>query len=388
MATAAQQQFFSPDAGWWDRYIAPAPPRQSSYAWHVSPVVDVAAYHFSWAWILVPMLFAAPDTFYLFIYALMMGANFAHRHFGLPYAYLDRDVRQTYWQQLTWFPLACIVMLAATPLLLSGADAGPIGSPAVGTIVVLALLWNLWHTYMQKFGILRLYSAKDPISAELKTPAWIDKYFLFCWFPRYFSYVGPANKDLILANTDHLSRVASVTIAYLEQYEYWLVGPSAIIAAGGVGLWLWWEWRGHRFRNRARLSAAAGTLLISTAPLWANPIKVVIAFAFSHAVEYMVFVWAFQRRRYYQPQPVPSVMQRLLAYPKSWYIALIVIFAGAGTIEALWGSKLIPGPRPLAFLGMTGASWFFYYAVYESMVHFHLDGFLWKMRRPEVRENI
>jgi hypothetical protein len=390
MATVAQQgNFFTANAGWWSRYVAPTPPGQSSHAWHVSPVIDAAAYHFSWAWVLVPMLFAAPDSSYvLIIYALMMGANLAHRHYGLPYAYLDREVRQTYRRQLTWFPLACVVMLATTPLLLRSTAAGPIGAHAVVTVIALALLWNLWHTYMQKFGILRLYSAKDPAPVAVKTPAWIDKYFLLCWFPLYFSYVGPANKDLILANTEHLNRVGSIAIAFLERYEYWLVGPSALIAAGGVGLWLWWEWRSSRLRNRARLSAAAGTLLISTAALWANPAEAVVAFAFSHAVEYMVFVWAFQRRRYYLARPVPSVMKRLLGYPKTWYVAFTAIFFAAGTIQALWGTSIIPAPNPIAFLGMTGASWFFYYAVYESLVHFYMDGFLWKMRRPEVRENI
>ncbi len=46
------------------------------------------------------------------------------------------------------------------------------------------------------------------------------------------------------------------------------------------------------------------------------------------------------------------------------------------------------GARPLEFFGITGAMWFFYYAVYESLVHFYMDGFLWKMRSPAVRENI
>ena len=334
------------------------------------------------------MLFDASNNFYVLIYALMMGANLAHRHFGLPYAYLDRDVLQAHRCQLTWFPLACLVMLAATPLLVSGKVFGPFAAHGVMTVVVLALLWNLWHTYMQKFGILRLYSAKDPAPLELKTPAWVDKYFLFCWFPLYFSYVGPANRDLLLANTEHLNRVGTVTIDFLERYEYWLVGPSALIAAGGVLLWFWYEWRSARFHNRARLSAAVGTLLISAAALWINPIKVVIAFAFSHAVEYMVFVWAFQRRRYYHARPPLSLMQRLLSYPKTWYFAFIATFALAGTTEALWGANLIPGPSQIAFLGMTGASWYFYYAVYESLIHFRMDGFLWKMRSPEVRENI
>ena len=34
-----------------------------------------------------------------------------------------------------------------------------------------------------------------------------------------------------------------------------------------------------------------------------DPVRAFLAFSFSHAVEYMVFVWAFQRRRYAAPLP-------------------------------------------------------------------------------------
>ncbi len=377
--------------GIWERYVRPRHPGQPSPEWHVSPAIDIAAYHFSWVWALVPMLvvsalFSDPDGAVLYIYAVVMGANLAHRHFGLPYAYLDAGVFRTFETQLTWFPSICILLLAATPLLLL--SAGSIGGQLAGAMVLFSLLWNFWHTYMQKFGILRLYRAKEPAAVQTKSPAWVDKYFLLCWIPLYFSYLGPKYKDLILANASDLQDSLTAIIAFMQRYESWLVLPSVLIAAGGVCLWLQHEWRANRFRNRARLSAASGTLLISTALFWANPVEAFIAFAFSHAVEYMVFVWAFQRRLYYRPQPQPSLMQRLLHYPRAWYITFTALFVAAGIAQILWGQAIMKGVRPIEFFGMTGAMWFFYYAVYESLVHFYMDGFLWKMRRPAVRENI
>jgi len=376
--------------GIWERYVRPPHPGQTSHQWHVSPVIDIAAYHFSWVWVLVPMLivsalFTNPDGPVLYLYAMVMGANLAHRHFGLPYAYFDDGVFRTFEKQLTWFPSICILLLAATPLLLS---VGSIAAQAVGAVVFFSLLWNFWHVYMQKFGILRLYRAKDPSPMQRKTPAWVDKYFLLCWIPLYFSYLGPKNKDLLLANAGEVKNSLSVIVSFMEKFEYWLVLPSALVAAGGVGLWLWHEWHAHRFQNRARLSAGGGTLLLSTALFWANPVEAYIAFGFSHAVEYMVFVWAFQRRLYYRPRPEPSLMQRLIHYPRAWYIGFTSIFVAAGIVQILWGQAFMKGARPVEFFGITGAMWVFYYAVYESLVHFHMDGFLWKMRRPAVRENI
>jgi hypothetical protein len=155
-----------------------------------------------------------------------------------------------------------------------------------------------------------------------------------------------------------------------------------------VGVWIWHDWRAHRFRNPARLSAAAGMLLLSTALFWTDPVKAYIAFGFSHAVEYMVFVWAFQRRRYYRPQAEPSLMQKLLRRPVAWYTVFIVLFAGAAILETLWGRSILKETKTITLFGMTGDNWFFYYAVYQSLIHFNMDGFLWKMRKAEVRDNI
>ncbi len=383
MAASASATTLTADAheGFWKRYVAPPDPSRPSRVWHTSPAIDMAAYHFSWVWLLIPFLFGNSDDLAFYVYAVMMGANLAHRHYGLPYAYLDDGVFSRFKTQLTWFPLLCILLLAATPLLLI--RHGSFLSKAVGAIVFFSVVWNIWHTYMQKFGILRLYLAKEPAAAA-KTPGWVDKYFLLCWIPLYFSYLGPTYKDVILDRGSDIAPAMSVIIAFMEKYETLLVVPSLLIAAGGVGAWLWHEWRTHRMRNRARLSAASGTLLISTALFWTDPVNAFIAFAFSHAVEYMVFVWAFQRRFYNRPQPAPSLMQQLLHRPRAWYVGFTGFFLIAGFVQVLWGEKLFPDVKPIAFLGLTGMQWYFYYAVYESLIHFHMDGFLWKMRRPEV----
>lgn len=371
-APFAQSDFFT-------RYVAPPDPAHPNPVWNISPAIDMVAYHFSWAWILVPSLFASSENANLYFLAIVLGVTLAHRHYGLPYAYLDDSVFHRYRRQLTWFPLACLALLAATPLLLIGEDEGSSLSKVAGAMVFLAVVWNVWHTYLQKFGIMRLYLAKEPADHP-KTPGWVDKYFLFCWIPLFFSYLGPTYKSVILDRGADVGPALSLIIEFMEKYETLLVVPSILVAAGGIGLWLWWEWRTQRFRNRARLSAALGTTLASTALFWADPVKAFIAFGFSHAVEYMVFVWGFQRRFYNQPRQHPSLMQQLLKFPRAWYVSFTAILIVLGSLQALYIDDL----NEIPFAWMTVGRWYFYYTVYESLVHFYMDGFLWKMRRPEV----
>ena len=375
----------------WDRYVRPAPVDRPNPRWHVSPVIDMAAYHWSWVWLLVPMLFAGPDHTqdYLFLFAIMMGFNFAHRHYGLPYAYLDGDVFHAYRKKLTWFPLFCVLLLLVTPALLNASVGGTMGRQIVGAVVFVSLLWTYWHTLMQKYGILRLYMAKDPAPKERKTPGWVDRYFILCWFPLYFSYLAPKYQQLIFDNGPSVRPYTRIIIGFMERHEAFFVVPSALVAAVAIALWIWHDWRAHGLANRARLSAAAGTLVLSTALFWTDPIKAYIAFAFSHAVEYIVFVWAYQRRFYRAPRPQPSLLQRLLSrHARLWYAGFTAAFITMGMLATLWGRSVFVTARPVVFLGLTGTQWFFYYAVYESLIHFYMDGFLWKMRRAEVRANI
>ena len=256
-ALAQTVEITSAQPGLWERLVRPPHPDHSNPYWHVSPVIDIAAYHFSWAWVLIPMLMASRESTLFGIYAFVMGANLAHRHYGLPYAYFDRGVFRMFERKLTFFPQFCILLLAATPLLLSH-RAGWIGTGAVGAMVFFSLLWNFWHVYMQKFGIMRLYQAKVPASARQQAPSFIDKYFILCWIPLYLSYLVPKYKDLILANGPNVAGPVSAIIGFMEKYERWLVLPTAAFAAGGVGLWIWWEWRAHRLNDGENLMADAG----------------------------------------------------------------------------------------------------------------------------------
>ena len=417
--------------------------------WHTSPAVDVAAYAFSWAWVLVPLLLAGDQTEdYLFIYLLVLGATGIHRHFGLPYVYLDGQVRRAYPLRFTLFPAVLFVAWVASPWLsrqdlvvsvpdiIAGTaliallllvlrrdgtphairgrsialtlipaaiavlaidltfptreDAGGLGGvpirPLLDGVALFAGVWNVWHVYMQKYGIFRMYSAKS--AAKEKVPGAVDRFFVLSWLPLYFAWIGPHYKDTALDQLGGEDGILARLIDVLVVIEPVAVPVGFATVALAMVLWVRAEWRSSRLRSAPRLTMALGTTALAASFLLFDPIKVYLAFGFSHAVEYMVFVWAFQRKRYGTKLPHDPLLGRVLRWPWLAYggFALVVgaVFLGA----KFYGTYLFPGSEQPEVLGAKPVEWARYWGIYQSMVHFYFDGFLWKMRLPSVRASL
>lgn len=495
-------------------------PDEKVVDWHVSPLVDLSAYSLSWVWVLVPVLLLGPTRVdYLFWYLLTIGLTDLHRHFGLPYVYLDSDVRRRYPARFWLFPAVLLLLWLATPyldhsslelsipgvfalgglllLLLQilrrdgGEAAVPVGTlvrvlglsmgsaavlhvwcgafqlgfdsawwwlaaalfastwfdwqrgrapkPADGpspsgevaiategapaftvsmgilaligaalllgrwmpttvhvwhvlaVVGVFAALWNFWHVYMQKYGIMRMYSAKarGRLGGEIaEAPGWSDRALVLCWLPLYFAYLGPLYREIAVDYFEDAKAVLPGFIDLLEQAMPVTIPLGLALVLIVHGLWLRNEWRANRLRSAPRLLMAAGTSGLATCFFLFDPVKVYLAFAFSHAVEYCVFVWAFQRKRYQKPLAHDPVLGRLLRRPLLFYLGMVAVFFVAFLLLKYWGRFIVPeAPRPELF-GYRIAYWMGFWGVYQSMAHFYFDGFLWKMRLPSVRANI
>ncbi len=466
--------------------------------WHVSPVVDVLAYHFSWLWILVPLLIigheGAPGWFA--VWAVGMTLGFTHRHFTMPYVYLDRQVFLQHWPRFVVVPAWLFAGFLATPLgwswkvpagffgpadalafaamvfagvhawwldrhghsfsrpaLLAGAllpfvplIGALIGAPAHAAVVALVLVgsvaavatqsrdalrghaatvgvallaaiglasmavtapahaafpfklvisavavfsgaWNVWHVYMQKFGILRMYAAKSQVPPEKRPPPWVDRLFVFGWVPLYFVVLSEVAKPLLAkhyaSTKPWLFPLADVMIAGKPV----LLPLGLLLAAASMAIWVFHEYRSYGLTNRARVSMALGTTGLNASFLFVPPVLAYMAYGVSHALEYMVFVWAFQRKRYAAPLAHDPLLGRLLQHPWLAYGALLGIVGGLG----FWldfGDDVGLAPKPFVILGTKAGSWLFYWTIWHSMAHFYFDGFLWKMRLPQVRQSL
>ncbi len=350
-------------------------------AWHVHPAVDSLAYHWSWVPPLAVLLTVGrgqPE--YLPVLLVVLAIGFSHRHLTLPYVYLDRQVFRAHPWRFTVLPLGLLFLFLASPWLAR--------TSVFGAVVVVAALWNLWHVLMQKYGILRMYLAKSGLPDERRTPGWADRALILGWLPLYVAYLGPRYRGVILdelgAGAAHLAPVLDA----LGRAQGWLVPLTAVGLLAAMLAFVVSEWRGPRFGVRPRLLMALGTTLLSASMLVCDPVQVYLAYGFSHAVEYTVFVWSFQRRRYGRELPHRPLLQRLLAWPLAYYATLVVGLGALYLLLRFWGVHVFAGQPAPTLGGASTRQWMFYWAVCQSMMHFYFDGFLWKLRLPALRADL
>lgn len=349
--------------------------------WHVSAAVDLTAYAFSWVFVLVPLSLFSAREHQVAMLLLVVGLTFAHRHYTLPYVYLDREIFERHPKRFTWFPFVAFVGFLVSPALWNTK-----GRLVVAAVVFAAGTWNVWHVYMQKFGLLRLYAAKSGSSVLISR--WVDRLLLFCWLPLYLVWLGPSYRDQLERNFPTVRDVALPLVDALAALRSALLVPAAAFVLVGLGVFLYSEWRSTGLRNLPRLAMACGTSALSASFLVFNPVHVFMAFAFSHAVEYMVFVWAYQRKRYGEALPHAPLLGRVLQHPLLAYGGFTLGITLPYLVARFYGYLIFPDATNPTFLGATVERWAFYWSVFQSLLHFYYDGFLWKMRLPSVHAHI
>jgi len=473
--------------------------------WHVAPWIDSAGYGWSWLWLLVPLLAVGSERGdYLAGYILVLVLSDVHRHYGLPYVYLDGAVRRRYpirfglfaavllgafvvtplWvQQRVWlqplalFPgLAWIVVLVRVlraegsrrpdsardvalaaaaglgmPLLVWESGAAPATLPwlwlataflaAVGldlrarshgpgrrfvsalvvaaialaalpasqalaetlprgrlrfaqvfdAIAVFAGIWNFWHVYAQKYGILRMYDAKGEATGPdpaARVPGFVDRWLVFAFLPVYVFGLGPSVQEQAYRQFRQARGFLPALGDFLEAVQPVALPLAVAFLAGALTCYALHEWRVHHFRHPARNSMALGTVVLGASFLVVDPVKAYLAFAFSHAIEYMVFVWAFQRRRYRAPLRHDPPIGRILRHPAWFYGLFTGVLAGVVLYLGYFGGSIFSEYDRPRILGISGGRWILAWTVYQSLMHFYYDGFLWKMRDDRLTADL
>jgi len=290
--------------------------------------------------------------------------------------------RRTHWL----FPVAALFVALATSALPRAALQLPSRAPA-SLLILTFTVWQTYHVLMQKYGIFRIYSAKSGQAA--KVPGWVDRSFVLSVVPAYLIWAGSSQLGELEANLlrsgEDVARVLVPPLSFLGRHLPIFLGIAGAFAGFCIGAFLYHEWRVHRLRNAPRLVFAAGTLGLYAVLFPLGLLGSYVVFACSHAVEYIVFIWAFQRRRYGTAELRAQVLSKLLRRPLAFYLGFTALVVG-GIVFARYGAQ-IPVLSSLSgdVFGYSPLEWLGWYTLYQGVLHFYYDGFLWKLRKPSLR---
>ena len=283
--------------------------------------------------------------------------------------------------------LIALVAVSAAARVLAPGLLVPV-SLLVNGIFVAYIGWLLHHGMSQKYGILRIYSSKS--GHETKVPGWVDRFVAWSWIPMLLVWTAGASPEMLRAYLDNQSLGASNVISPLmrltERHFVAALLVASLPIVGGLATFGYYEWKLHRLQNVPRLGYVAGTSLLYASIFVIGPAGAYVAFAASHSIEYMTFILAFQRRRYGRSDGSAPVLEHVTRHPLVYFgtgvAGLLALFV-VGRYVLGYGVAQVP----YAF-GYPIPLWVYWYSILQAMIHFYYDGFLWKLRRPELARSI
>lgn len=363
--------------------------RTSAKIWLRSPTWDLALVAFCWLpflfWVVfelgiggsktperVPKGVMSPLAQATFV---ALGASYVHRHLTFILVYGDPKTFDTHRRAFTLAPL---IVFGALGLLINIQGEARIEIPGLGFKMrpwFLALMitgaWNMWHTLMQRHGLARIYAAKLGRGLQERAHARRDLALLFgaglltaCLTLRF--------RGDTMGGVRNARRMRK-TLGPLVEGDAGLV---LLLAASFLFAWLVFRWARAEFdapiplRERtARLTFWASTFaLLACFVVW-GPIVGYLVFGTAHALEYIAFFHHFGGARF-RGDHEPSVASRLLARPMYTAPPMIVAFA-----FLYWATR-----------DVSRTETYLVYYTGTSLLHFLYDGWIWKVRRPEVAQ--
>ncbi|MCI0454646.1 MAG: hypothetical protein L0Y68_06595 [Candidatus Dadabacteria bacterium] len=319
---------------------------QVQKSWIKNPAADLSFFDFGWILVLLPLVIFKDHLSIIILSVLIV--SYIHRHYTFALVYGDKEEFQKRKQIYIFLPI-----IAALATILS------LYFDAFKVLLVAAVLWNMYHTITQKYGIARIYSRKAGYGE-----AWIDKGLIYSWFAFLFFALVEREKDVISQY-----QAGSALLNYIgDNLSYFTLASHFFLAIAIVFTLLFAY---QEFKNRHQINIPKILFVISILLLYSiffySLIVGYIVFAFSHALEYIAFVNIFVNSKYKRKPDSTSVVA--LASRKQWIYSSL--FSLGIVAICLVGIKL-------------NENAFEIYIVGSSFLHFIYDGLIWKVRRPEV----
>lgn len=333
---------------------APAPAPARSSLWMHGPLVDALL---GWCFLPIAVLvhFVEPHTTQVqTLVGIIFLISFAHQPLTLALVYGDPLQRQAHRRMYMWTPLVVVALITA------GINI------SLGLVAVMAGLWNAEHTLMQRYGVLRIYGRKAGDDNGR-----YEKIMFITWLLTAVLYIGAyVDIDELVAKMG-LDENNARGVHFLDNIHSLSVGlfwAGVVLSVGLAVRWLRAErqWFG---RSPAKHLYALGTLAMVVAVV-VDPIAGVAGYVAAHAIEYFAVVHRSLRTR---RDDAPVAVATRTPWRRAGVYALY--FAFIATVVGVTGSVL-------------DGALYAYAILFFGALHIFYDGFVWKLRRPNVAASL
>jgi tetratricopeptide (TPR) repeat protein len=340
----------------------------------VSTTAASPGWRLSGCWMFGPLqdlfLVLLTPVLILFVFAIASSASWLDGliAFGLAFAvahYLPGILR-AYGDHALWNRYRIRLIIA--PVLLFGISAW-FAYRDLHIVILMQMLWGGWHWMMQIYGFARIYDAK--MTPAARTPARLDQMLCLLWFgmcvfvlsdmssyvQKFYEsggpFISPAN--LLWVQRIWIAVTLIVTLVYVVRVVQSI--------------------RQEKWPNPLKLVFIALTFvyLSYTASIIDRPVIGLVMFESWHDVQYLAIVWFFNISRARSDDAGRFI--RFLFRPR-WilvfiYVALCLAF---GVMTHAW--KLFEDPT-IARIAIS-------IVTATALLHYYLDGFIWKIRERET----
>lgn len=304
---------------------------------------------------------------------LALGISYIHRHYTFLLVYGDRETFAQRLRAYTLVPAALFVGLALTHRLQGDYQIEAFGQHLRPWMLVLIVTgtWNIWHTIMQRHGLTRIYAGKVGGGLQDRAHGRRDLWLLWSAVAltavvtlrfRGSTFAGIGNARKLLDAASPLT-------------HGWIGGSvlALVVAATASCARRWWvAERAASLTRRQRIPRA--NFMLSTLALLGvfvvhGPVTGYLCFGVAHAIEYVCFFHVFGQRKFAgRPSAERGLAGRLLAQP----------LVSGPAIALLLGAAF------LLLVDVRDSEAFLVYYTATSLLHFLYDGWIWKVRKPEV----
>ena len=255
-------------------------------------------------------------------------------------------------------------------------------------LYLMLALWDPWHFLRQHYGFMRIYDR--PNAAPRQLAARMDLALCVTWFVFILLASGAWLADY-LEGLYASARLPALLLlpAGAAASATSLAKDAAILMTLVYGGYLIWCRRSGYFISGAKLALFALTFgvmylaytpnpwILRVAPDWTFKVGFA-AVGIVHMTQYLAIVWRYNRNLAARPERArPGLFQKLHARG-GWWIA-------AGYVAAclLYGEFVTTRQSNRWVMSVLLAVGFT-----STLLHYYFDGFIWKIRHQQNRENL